>query len=117
MELDWRAVIHSLGNAEATAPVALENTDSMVDATCGAGTGSGVGAGAGAAMGAGLAAARMASESATREGGRASMAVGSSEWRKAQLGLARLLGGFYGSVERAGRGCDTVETLERDRVQ
>ena len=68
---------YSLGSAEATAPVALEKTDAMLDAACGAGAGTGVGAGAGA----GLAAARTASESATREGGRASMMATTSKDR------------------------------------
>ena len=37
-----------LGNAEAAAPVTLEKTDSILDATWGTGTGVGVGAGLGA---------------------------------------------------------------------
>lgn len=36
---------YSHGNAEAAAPVALEKTDSTLEATCGAGAGAGVGAG------------------------------------------------------------------------
>ena len=85
---------YSLGSAEATAPVALEKTDTMLDAACGAGAGTGVGAGAG------LAAARKASESATREGGRASMmattskdrhsrTLGRPSWRVIRLGEIR----------------------------